>query len=269
MSYFNPDDLNYIFTPQGHQDAIDRAEWDNEGFANPTVASDGSQQASSQPAVDMRGVVQQQLQQQESPQPADARFDAMQRQIQGVVQERDYLRNQNTQLAQQEFLRQQAEFKARVDAETDPKRAVAMVQDNANQVVGTIAQTYQQHYQQQENQMRQALMSVLVDGFTQTEVFARYPNLTEEQKDLLTSLPDPDQRAQFAAVFSQIGQNNQQNAASAAAALHVASGAGRVGGVNPNGGTAAGAQGSTPGRPRSAFDVLRDTPYSVGGYGNQ
>lgn len=256
---FSSDDLNYIFTREGHQESIDYANDVPEGFVLPNAAPDGSQQASSQPAQGNAGVVSENLQN-------DPRFEQISRQLQGVVQERDTYRQQLGQINQQQFINDQQALARAVEAETDPKKAVAMVQQNAAQIIQTLAR----ENQQTQDQMRQALVGVLIDGFTQTEVFAKYPNLTDEQKSLLTALPDPDQRAQFAAVFNEIGNANQQNAAASAAALHVASGAGRVGGVAPNGGTATATQpGHNPGRPKSAYDVLRETPYLTGGYPGQ
>jgi hypothetical protein len=175
--------------------------------------------------------------------------------IQGVIQENELLRNAVGQYTQTQQQLDEAAFQARLKGLAEDgkaEEAIALVQQRA----GTVIQTMQNSWNQERQQYQQGTHQALVSGFTQ-EIIANHPSLTDHEKALLETIPDPDNRVAWADYFEDQHDQRRQQALSNGAAVHVASGAGRVGGSAPSGATP---DGQRTGR-ETSYEIIRQTPW--------
>lgn len=254
------DDLNRIFTPEGRQEALDRAyetpaDWD--GLTPMAPAADTSAPAQS-PVAPVAGQSEYEADQQQPQYPvADPRFEQVRTMIQGVIQENQTLRQGYSQIEQ---MRQQADedaFVARLRGlaeEGKADEAIAAVQQRANQRISAV----QQQAALAVQQAQQGVHTALVSGFTQ-EIITNHPSLTDHEKMLLETIPDPDNRVAWADYFEAQHDTQKQLALGQGAAVHAASGAGRVSGAAPSG---AQPDGQRTGR-ESSYEIIRNTPWQV------
>lgn len=258
---FSLEELNRIFTPEGHAEAIESSTQGADAFPFPVAASDGgATYPASQPGTN-QGVVSQQLAQQGQVDPELlSRMEQIGQQVNGVVGENTMLRQALARVGQHAQQQADAQWAAAYQSQQDPTAREQM-----------LTQRFQEQYNnlyQQASQREQQLLGVanqmLVNDFTRDEVLSKYPNLSPVVQQLINGEPNPDRRAEIAAAFAELQTGNRQAATSAAAALHVASGAGRVGGGVPSGAAdMVTADGRTPGRPKSALEILKETGYTA------
>lgn len=251
----DPFDLNAVFTKEGRQAIFDEAlatppdAWSPDGQAPGSVAQPVMQPTPSQP--------EQQPQGQEYDPRSDPKFATVASMLQGVFQRNQQLEQfyQTTQLSMEQ--QQEQAFLMRLQQLSEAgtpeaaREAIQLTQERANQKIiaaQSMAQTA-------VTQAQAGQYAALVAGYT-NEIFAAYPSLTDDERDLLQTIENPDQRARWAAHFDQQHQQSRNLAANQGAAIHAASGAGRVGGAAPAGA-------SDGGQPRlgSVEDVVRSTPW--------
>lgn len=254
------DDLNRAFTPEGREEALERAyeipaDWD--GITPVAPVADTSAPAQSPMAPTAAQPEQQPTGQQPEYPIADPRFEQVRTMVQGVVQENQLLRGAVGQYTQSQQQMEEAAFQARLkglEEEGKAAEAIALVQQRA----GAIINTLQNSWNQERQQFQQGTTQALISGFTQ-EIIANHPSLTDHEKQLLETIPDPDNRTAWADYFEDQHEQRKQMALQNGAAVHVASGAGRVGGSAP--------AGATPDSQRngreSSYDIIRRTPWQT------
>lgn len=250
----DPFDPNYAFTSEGIQQAID-AIGSEYGAQVPQVLPEGQPGSSADAAFVGSGT--------QTGQSGGPSIDpALEAAVRNTTTAAEAAARENLQLRQMmqnvtaaAARAEEQQFQASLDDMT-PRDAIRAVQQRAMMREMSLRNQVQQVTQEAQN----AAMAGLVTGFTQ-EIYRHYPDLDDGARQLIESVADPDARAAIAAYAASVSGQLNQLARSQTAAMHVASGAGRVGGVQP---VAAGTAAGPSNRPLTAREIIAQTPWEYG-----